>query len=169
VSWVRGYGNVLAPMQRASTLFSEHLLAPGVSASHPRYRRALFHLLACETSCYRYWGQGTWTDYGAELARRASEAASSPACPDLARHPPPSPKLTLVRQDQVYGSGGAGRERNGDDFAAPPGLARTRQAGPSYMTQANISTGGSPGAASTRACIGVAILSALEAPSRPAS
>jgi GAF domain-containing protein len=24
----------------------------------------------------RYWGQGTWTNYGAELARRASEAAS---------------------------------------------------------------------------------------------
>ncbi len=68
VSWVRGYGNVLAPMQHASTLFSD-----------PRYRRALLHLLACETSCYRYWGQGTWTGYGAELARRASEAASSAA------------------------------------------------------------------------------------------
>jgi len=50
-----------------------------VPASEPRYRRALFHLLACETSCYRYWGQGTWTGYGAELARRASEAASSAA------------------------------------------------------------------------------------------
>ncbi len=68
VSWVRGYGNVLAPMQHASTLFSD-----------PRYRSALLHLLACETSCYRYWGQGTWTGYGAELARRASEAASSAA------------------------------------------------------------------------------------------
>jgi hypothetical protein len=76
---VRGYGNVLAPMQRASTLFSEHLLGPGVPASDPRYRRALFHLLSCETSCYRYWGQGTWTGYGAELARRVGEAASSAA------------------------------------------------------------------------------------------
>jgi hypothetical protein len=28
------------------------------------------HLLAAETSCYRCWGQGVWTDYGAELARR---------------------------------------------------------------------------------------------------
>src|SRR5438876_674723 len=28
ISWVRGYENVLAPMQRASTLFSQHLLAP---------------------------------------------------------------------------------------------------------------------------------------------
>jgi len=46
-----------------------------VPTTDPRYRRALFHLLASETSCYRYWGQGTWTDYGAELARRAAEAA----------------------------------------------------------------------------------------------
>ena len=77
ISWVRGYENVLAPMEEASRLFSEHLLAPGVPAGDPRYRRALFHLLACQTSCYRYWGQGMWTDYGAELARRASDAARS--------------------------------------------------------------------------------------------
>ena len=79
ISWVRGYDNVLTPMDRASTLFNKHLLSPGIPASDPRYRRALFYLLACETSCYRYWGQGIWTDYGAELARRASEAASSPS------------------------------------------------------------------------------------------
>ena len=141
---------------------------PACLASDPRYRRALFHLLACETSCYRYWGQGTWTGYGpARPPRQPGRQLSS-----LTRPRPPSPAITKadqVRQNQVYGSGGAGRERNGDDFAAPPGLAGTRQAGPSYMTQANIRIGGSPGAASTRACIGVAILSALEAPSRPAS
>src|SRR5229473_4000257 len=77
ISWVRGYENVLAPMEEASRLFSEHLLAPAVPSSDPRYRRALFHLLACQTSCYRYWGQGIWTDHGTELARRASEAARS--------------------------------------------------------------------------------------------
>jgi hypothetical protein len=75
ISWVRGYENVLAPMEEASRAFSEHMLAPAVPPEDPRYRRALFHLLACETSCYRYWGQGMWTDYGTELARRASEAA----------------------------------------------------------------------------------------------
>ena len=76
ISWMRGYDNVLTPMERASSLFGKHLLTPGVPTSDPRYRRALFYLLACETSCYRYWGQGIWTDYGAELARRACEAAS---------------------------------------------------------------------------------------------
>jgi hypothetical protein len=23
-----------------------------------------------QTSCFRYWGEGTWTDYGRELCRR---------------------------------------------------------------------------------------------------
>ena len=36
-----------------------------------RYRNALFHLLTAEESDYRYWGEGIWADYGAELARRA--------------------------------------------------------------------------------------------------
>ena len=74
-------GNVLAPMQRASTLFSEHLPAPGVPASDPRYRRALFHLLACETSCYRYRGQRTLTGY----------RPSSPAAPTRPPAPQPDP------------------------------------------------------------------------------
>jgi hypothetical protein len=73
ISWVRGYEKVLAPMERASSLFAERLA--GVPTDDPRYRGALFHLLAAETSCYRYWGTGTWTDYGAELSRRAIDAA----------------------------------------------------------------------------------------------
>ena len=75
ISWVRGYENVLAPMDKASAKFNEKFLVPGVSTNDPRYRTALFHLLTAETSCFRYWGQGIWTDYGAELARRAYEAA----------------------------------------------------------------------------------------------
>jgi len=30
--------------------------------------------LLLETSCFRYWGQGTWTDYARELHRRGVEA-----------------------------------------------------------------------------------------------
>jgi hypothetical protein len=73
LSWVHGYDQVLIPMEQASALFHERILAHGVPTGHPRYRKALFHLLAAETSCYRYWGQGIWTDYGAELSRRASD------------------------------------------------------------------------------------------------
>jgi hypothetical protein len=73
ISWVRGYEHLLMPMEKASALFHERVLARDVDTGDPRYRNALFHLLAAETSCFRYWGQGVWTDYGAELARRADD------------------------------------------------------------------------------------------------
>jgi hypothetical protein len=73
LSWVAGYDEVLIPMEQASSLFHERVRARGLPSDHPRYRKALFHLLAAETSCYRYWGQGIWTDYGAELSRRVAE------------------------------------------------------------------------------------------------
>jgi hypothetical protein len=77
-SWVRGYDQVLIPMERASALFQERVLGTGVPSGDPRYREALFHLLAAETSCYRYWGEGVWTDYGTELARRTTDIATQP-------------------------------------------------------------------------------------------
>ncbi|NJP04228.1 MAG: glycosyl hydrolase family 57 [Chloroflexaceae bacterium] len=70
ISWVQGYENVLAPMEQASSSFYEKVIKPGLAPSDPRYRNALFYLLSSETSCYRYWGQGVWTDYGIELSRR---------------------------------------------------------------------------------------------------
>jgi hypothetical protein len=73
LSWVRGYDQVLVPMEQASSLFHERILAHGVPSDDTWYRKALFHLLSAETSCYRYWGQGIWTDYGAELSRRVAD------------------------------------------------------------------------------------------------
>jgi hypothetical protein len=73
LSWVRGYDRVLVPMEQASSLFHEQVLARGVPSDDPRFCKALFHLLAAQTSCYRYWGEGTWTDYGAELSRRTAD------------------------------------------------------------------------------------------------
>jgi hypothetical protein len=57
-------------MERCSSLFYEKVLRPGTPSGDGRYRNALFHLLCSQTSCYRYWGQGIWTDYGRELCRR---------------------------------------------------------------------------------------------------
>jgi hypothetical protein len=68
LSWVEGYGNVLSAMEQASALFSEK--TRGVSTSEKRYRNALFYLLITQTSCFRYWGSGIWTDYARELCRR---------------------------------------------------------------------------------------------------
>ena len=73
ISWVRGYDRLLAPMEKASARFHERVLSGGVPPHDRRYRNALFHLLTAETSCYRYWGEGLWTDYGAELARRVDD------------------------------------------------------------------------------------------------
>ena len=70
ISWTRGYEHVLGPMEEASALFDKKVRQAGVPPTDPRYRKALFHLLLTQTSCYRYWGQGVWTDYGRELCRR---------------------------------------------------------------------------------------------------
>ncbi len=73
LSWVKGYENLLGPIEEVSALFYEKVLKHGVSSSDGRYRNALFHLLCSQTSCYRYWGQGLWTEYGREICRRARE------------------------------------------------------------------------------------------------
>jgi hypothetical protein len=70
---VNGYDNVIGPMEKASSLFNEVVLKNGIPSSDPRYRNALFHLLCSQTSCYRYWGQGLWTDYGREICRRVED------------------------------------------------------------------------------------------------
>jgi hypothetical protein len=77
LSWVQGYDNVLGPMEKMSAAFNEKVLAKKAKTNEDRYRKALFHLLSAETSCYRYWGQGVWTDYGRELCRRAEEIVAN--------------------------------------------------------------------------------------------
>jgi len=73
ISWVNGYENVMGPMEKVSALFSEKVLEKKVPSNDPRFRNALYHLLITQTSCFRYWGQGTWTDYARELCRRTED------------------------------------------------------------------------------------------------
>jgi hypothetical protein len=73
LSWVRGYENVLGPMEKVSAHFSDIVAKHRPSTQDGRYKKALFHLLTSQTSCYRYWGQGHWTEYGRELCRRADD------------------------------------------------------------------------------------------------
>ncbi|MBF0154790.1 MAG: glycosyl hydrolase family 57 [Magnetococcales bacterium] len=73
LSWVKGYERVLGPMEEVSTLFHDKVLQPGHPAHEHRYRNALYHLMLSQTSCYRYWGEGMWADYGREICRRAKE------------------------------------------------------------------------------------------------
>jgi hypothetical protein len=73
ISWVKGYENLLTPMNKLSARFHEVLDGRPVDRNSHAYRNALFHLLMAETSCFRYWGQGIWTQYGQEICRRGSE------------------------------------------------------------------------------------------------
>jgi hypothetical protein len=72
LSWIRGYENVLSPINRLSVLFHEKIDGRSVDKRSRAYRSALFHTLVAQTSCYRYWGQGRWTDYAMEICRRGS-------------------------------------------------------------------------------------------------
>ncbi len=76
LSWVRGYEDVLSSMEASSAEFDRVIEKGQVATDDPRYRRALFHLLASQTSCYRYWGQGQWADYGREICRRTDAILS---------------------------------------------------------------------------------------------
>jgi hypothetical protein len=68
-------------MEEASAAFYDNIIKPGIPTADPRYRNALFHLLSAETSCYRYWGEGLWTDYGRELRRRTQAIVESDVKP----------------------------------------------------------------------------------------
>lgn len=77
LSWVQGYENVLTPMNQLSALFHEKIdpllqnSSGGLSLEpvtrQSRYRQALLSNLLLQTSCFRYWGQGVWTDYAREI------------------------------------------------------------------------------------------------------
>lgn len=73
ISWVKGYENVLTPMNRLSARFHAVLDGKSPDTGSHAYRNALFHLLVSQTSCFRYWGQGLWTDYAREICRRGND------------------------------------------------------------------------------------------------
>jgi hypothetical protein len=63
-------------MEASSAEFDRVIHKGRMTTGDPRYRNALFHLLASQTSCYRYWGQGPWTEYGREICRRTEAILS---------------------------------------------------------------------------------------------
>ncbi|CAI8161913.1 MAG: Uncharacterised protein [Prochlorococcus marinus str. MIT 9215] len=81
LSWVDGYENVLEPINQLSASFHkvfDHVVAKDPSTTKsPHYQEALLYLLLSETSCFRYWGQGTWTNYAKEIHRRGEAAIES--------------------------------------------------------------------------------------------
>jgi len=73
--WVKGYEDIMDPIIQLSAAFHKRF-------DNEIYRRgfetlpcrkALFYLLLSQTSCFRYWGTGIWTDYAKEICRRGME------------------------------------------------------------------------------------------------
>jgi hypothetical protein len=85
MSWVQGYENVLTPMTQLSARFHEKfdpLLNAALSESitvtrTPAYRQALLDNLVLQTSCFRYWGQGAWTDYAQKIFQQGLKVMES--------------------------------------------------------------------------------------------
>ena len=73
ISWVARLRERADADEQAQRHFHQVLDNRTVDTNSHAYRNALFHLLMAETSCFRYWGQGIWTDYGQEICRRGSE------------------------------------------------------------------------------------------------
>lgn len=72
-NWVKGYENILDPMNQLSVIFHEKFDSKKDNENNFKYHQALLHLLISQTSCFRYWGQGMWTEYAKEICRRGFE------------------------------------------------------------------------------------------------
>jgi hypothetical protein len=73
-NWVKGYEQVLDPINQLSAAFHAKFDQKNTDRDSRQYKEALLYLLLSQTSCFRYWGQGIWTDYARELCRRGMEA-----------------------------------------------------------------------------------------------
>ncbi|MEM9003853.1 MAG: glycosyl hydrolase family 57 [Cyanobacteria bacterium P01_F01_bin.86] len=77
-SWVEGYDNVMQPLHRLSARFHEVSRDnPWSDRSAASYHRALLYNLLLETSCFRYWGQGLWTEYAQTIYHRGLTALTT--------------------------------------------------------------------------------------------
>jgi len=75
--WVRGYEDIMDPIIQLSAAFHKKFDSQDTGKSSPGYKKALMYLLLSQTSCFRYWGSGVWTDYAKEICRRGMEALST--------------------------------------------------------------------------------------------
>jgi hypothetical protein len=74
-SWLDGYGDVMDPLLRLSARFHDRWdHASDGARGTPAYRLSLLYLLLSQTSCFRYWGHGFWTDIAQEICRRGLES-----------------------------------------------------------------------------------------------
>ncbi len=73
--WVKGYEDIMDPIIKLSAAFHKKFDGEigGERFKTVPYKKALLYLLLSQTSCFRYWGTGVWTDYAKEICRRGME------------------------------------------------------------------------------------------------
>ena len=81
LSWIQGYENVLEPMNQLSSAFHQRWDRqvheyPQVTRTE-EYQQSLIYNLLLQTSCFRYWGQGTWTEYARSLFDKGMEVVGA--------------------------------------------------------------------------------------------
>jgi hypothetical protein len=72
--WVKGYEDIMDPIIQLSAAFHKKFDNKDIDKEGSGYKKALLYLLLSQTSCFRYWGTGAWTDYAKEICRRGMEA-----------------------------------------------------------------------------------------------
>jgi hypothetical protein len=72
--WVKGYEDIMDPIIKLSVAFHKKFDNKDTDKNNHGYKKALLYLLLSQTSCFRYWGTGIWTDYAKEICRRGMEA-----------------------------------------------------------------------------------------------
>ena len=71
---VKGYEDVMDPINKLSASFHKRFDNSKIPPTNPLYQEALLYLLLSQTSCFRYWGEGLWTEYAKEICRRGLAA-----------------------------------------------------------------------------------------------
>jgi hypothetical protein len=78
LSWVAGYENVLEPMAQLSGAFHRKydrlVQQDPLVTRRSDYQQALLYNLLLQTSCFRYWGQGQWTDFARTIFEQGQAA-----------------------------------------------------------------------------------------------
>ncbi len=72
--WVKGYESVTDPINQLSVEFHKKYDGKKADYQDPKYKEALLYLLLSQTSCFRYWGEGIWTEYAKEICHRGRRA-----------------------------------------------------------------------------------------------
>jgi len=76
-NWVKGYEDVMGPINSLSVAFHRKVDGKNIDTTSAKYRAALVYLLVSQTSCFRYWGSGAWTDYAKEICRCGMDAVKA--------------------------------------------------------------------------------------------